>query len=86
VRTGIVGVIAIQARLDGHGSHPQRLPSSGCLDRLEVPRLVGLTRPDQRVDLGGDLRREGRLEPPFSATVVADPSNCASAHRSQASQ
>jgi hypothetical protein len=74
--------------LDGAGRHAQRLAARGRLDRLEVPVLDGAGA-YERVDLGDDLGREGRAEPPFwaaSGAAAAGAASWASAQRSQASQ
>jgi len=68
--------------------HAQRLAARGGLDVLEVPVVDGASA-YQRFDLGDDLGREGRFEPPFlapSCAAASGVSSWASAHCSQACQ
>jgi hypothetical protein len=83
-RADVIGAVGVQPLFDGAGRDGERLPAGGRFDRFEVP-LVDRPGADQRRDFGRNLRRERRLEPPFSP-AGASASSSASARRSQAAQ
>ena len=62
---GVRGV-RVDPLLDGARRDPQRLAAGRPLNRLEVPLRDGVGA-YERGDLRDDFRRDGRLEPPFSA-------------------
>ena len=66
----VVRGVGVDPVLDGAGRHPQRFAAGGRLDGLEVPVLDGAGA-YERLDLGDDFGREGRLEPPFWAAAWA---------------
>ena len=65
-RALIVGHIGVKPSLDRTSGHLKCLPTSCCLDRLEVQPVNG-ARAYELFDLLDDLRLERLLEPPFSA-------------------
>ena len=63
----MVRSVGVETLFDGTGCYPQRLASSGRLDRLEVPIVDSAAY--ERLDLFGDLGLEEGLKSFFSSAA-----------------